>query len=322
MRLPFWDSGPASPIDWVPVSRRLVFRILAGLGVIVLLLAAAGLVVIRQTGLWGIVFPSHSHETAPPELPADLTRPAILLFTKTNSFRHIAAIEASAPLFAEIARRRGASLFHTENSATFSPELLARFDVVVFANASGDTLSDEQDAAFAAWLEAGGGWVGIHAAGDGSHEDWTWYVDNLIGAKFIAHIMDPQFQTARLVIEDRGHPATRALPEQWSHEEEWYSWESSPRDAGFHVLVSVDESSYSPHFSLGGREIDLRMGDHPAIWTGCVGKGRALYSALGHQAAAYESPEYQSVLEGAVAWAAGLEGEDCDGSPPSPVEGS
>jgi type 1 glutamine amidotransferase len=280
--------------------------------VIALLLAAVGLVFIRQSGLWGIVFPSHSHESTAPELPADLARPAILLFTKTNSFRHIEAIEASLPLFAEIARRRGASLFHTENSAIFSPGLLARFDVVVFANTSGDTLSDEQDAAFAAWLTAGGGWVGVHAAGDGSHEAWTWYVENLIGASFIGHIMNPQFQTARLVIEDRSHPATRSLPEQWSHEEEWYSWESSPRDAGFHVLASIDESSYSPHFSLAGREIDLRMGDHPAIWTRCVGKGRALYSALGHQAAAYTSPEYRSVLEGAVAWAARLEGEGCD----------
>lgn len=316
------DGSTGRRVESLPVNRRLVVRILAVLAGVVCLLAAAGLVVMRQTGIWGIVFPSRSHETIPPDLPADLEHPAILLFTKTNSFRHIAAIEATVPLFAEIARRRGASLFHTENSATFSPELLARFDVVVFANASGDTLSDEQDAAFAAWLEAGGGWVGIHAAGDGSHEDWPWYVDNLIGAKYIAHIMDPQFQTARLVIEDRDHPATRALPEQWSHEEEWYSWESSPRDAGFHVLVSVDESTYTPHFSFRGQELDLRMGDHPAIWTRCIGKGRALYSALGHQAAAYESPEYQSVLEGAVAWAAGLEGGGCDGSPPSPVEGS
>lgn len=293
------------------MKRRLIVRVLVGIGGASLLLIAAALVFMRQTGIWGIVFPSHSYETRAPALPESLARPAVLLFTKTNSFRHIDAIDALVPVFAEIAAERGFSIFHSENSALFSPEHLERFDVVVFANASGDTLSDEQDVAFAHWLENGGGWLGIHAAGDGSHADWQWYVDTLIGATYIAHIMDPQFQSARVVVEDRTHPATRNLPADWSHEEEWYSWESSPREKGFHILATVDESSYRPHFSLGGRELDLRMGDHPVIWTSCVGKGRAFYSALGHQAAAYSSPEYRSVLSGALAWTAGVEGPGC-----------
>jgi type 1 glutamine amidotransferase len=294
------------------MGSRIIVRILAGLGIAAVVLGAALLVFLRWSGAWGVVFPSRAYDSTAPALPAELTRPAILLFTKTNSFRHVEAIEASTPLFHELADRLGATLFHTESGAVFAPELLARFDAVVFANASGDMLSDEQDAAFAAWLEAGGGWLGVHAAGDGSHADWRWYVENLIGADYVAHIMDPQFQTARIVIEDRGHPATRGLPEQWSHEEEWYSWESSPRDAGFHVLATVDETTYRPHFSLFGQEMDLRMGDHPILWTNCVGKGRTIYSALGHQAAAYATPEYRTLLEGALAWAAGLRGESCD----------
>ena len=276
-----------------------------------LVLVVAALIFLRQAGVWNLVFPSRSHETKAPALPVDLARPAVLLFTKTNSFRHVDAIEAMVPLFVELVAKQGGALFHSENSALFSPEHLKRFDVVVFGNASGDTLSDEQDAAFAHWLQAGGGWIGIHAAGDGSHADWKWYVDNLIGAKYTAHIMDPQFQTARVVVEDRTHPATRDLPDPWLHEEEWYSWESSPREKGFHVLATVDESSYKPHFSFAGREMDLSMGDHPIIWTRCVGKGRAFYSALGHQGAAYSSPAYRSVLRGALSWTSGREGPPC-----------
>jgi len=283
-----------------------------GLAIVVVLFGVLSLAVIRWVGAWNIVFPSRSYETTPPELPAELTRPAILVFTKTNSFRHREAIEALVPAFEEIAAERGLSLFHTENSAAFSPEVLARFDAVVFGNTTGDMLSDDQDASFQAWLEAGGGWFGIHAAGDGSHADWTWYVDTLIGASYDAHIMDPQFQTARVVVEDPDHPATRRLPENWSHEEEWYSWQSSPRLAGVRVLATVDESSYTPHFSMGGMEKDLRMGDHPILWTTCVGKGRAIYSALGHQGRAYSSPEYRSVLDGATAWIVRQEGEGCD----------
>ena len=40
------------------------------------------------------------------------------------------------------------------------------------------------------------------------------------------------------------------------------------------------------------------------------GRGRAFYSALGHGAETYARPEHARMLEGAIAWAAGLEG-DC-----------
>lgn len=281
---------------------------------VVVLVVGSGLLLLWRSGAWGAFFPSHTHESVAPELPADLGRPAILVFTKTNGFRHVEAIAASVPLFEEIAAARGLSFFHTENGAAFTPEVLGRFDAVVFANASGDTLSDEQDATFARWLEAGGGWLGIHAAGDGSHADWRWYVETLIGADYDAHILGPQFQTARVVVEDRTHPATRAIPQEWYHEEEWYSWQSSPREGGMHVLATVDESSYEPWVRFRGMEKDLRMGDHPILWTTCVGRGRAIYSALGHQGAAYAKPEYRAVLEGAVAWITGQDGEGCDGS--------
>ncbi|MCH2172920.1 ThuA domain-containing protein [Myxococcota bacterium] len=287
-------------------------RVLLGIGVLVVVVVAAGLVGLRMIGAWNLVFTNRSHEVRPPELPQALGRPAFLVFTKTNGFRHKEAIVAGLERFEEIAQRRDWSLFATENGAVFQNSLLENFDAVVFHNASGDMLSSDQEAAFMRFLEDGGGWVGIHAAGDSSHEDWDWYVDNLIGGLFTAHTMGPQFQEARLVVEDADHPATRSLPDEWLHTEEWYSWDANPRDHGMRVLVSVDESTYSPWVRWLGNEVDLRMGDHPIVWVGCVGRGRTLYSALGHQGAAYETPEYRALLEGALAWAGRLEGVGCD----------
>jgi hypothetical protein len=174
-------------------------------------------------GAWRVFFPSHAHETVPPELPESLPAPAVLIFSKTNGFRHEEAIPAGLALFEEVAARRGWSLFHTENGATFSPEILSRFAVAVWHNASGDTLNEEQRAAFKDWLEQGGGFVGIHGAGGDPSYDWSWYVEELIGAQFIGHIMGPQFQDATLVIEDADHPVTASLPERFTHNEEWYS---------------------------------------------------------------------------------------------------
>lgn len=278
-----------------------------------LLVILLGAVVVSASGCsaFRVFFPSKTYETEPPELPADLTAPAILLFTKTNGFRHEEAIPAGIARFEEIAKRRGWSLFHTENGATFNSEDLGRFAVTVWHNTSGDTLNEEQKEAFRTWLEAGGGFVGIHGTGGDTSYDWTWHVEELVRAQFIGHIMGPQFQEATVKVEVRDHPATKHLPETFSHVEEWYSFESSPRDR-VTVLASVDESSYSPMLNMLWMEDDISMGDHPVVWHHCVGKGRAFFSALGHQAAAYDTPENVGILEGAVAWAAGLEGEGCD----------
>ena len=40
------------------------------------------------------------YETVPPQVPTDLPRPAILVFSKTNAFRHEEAIPAANALFA------------------------------------------------------------------------------------------------------------------------------------------------------------------------------------------------------------------------------
>ena len=274
-------------------------------------LAASGCNAIR------VLFPKKAYETEPPELP-ELTSgtadTAVLLFSKTNGFRHSEAIEAGVPFFEALAVRRGWSLFHTENGAVHSPELLDRFDAVVWFQTSGDTLLPEQRAALRDWIEAGGGFVAIHGAGGDPSYDWTWYVDELIGAHFVGHIMDPQFQQARVVVEDRGHPATAKLPETFQHTEEWYSFEASPRVRGARVLLSVDEDSYAQELGWLGWFVEdrLTMGDHPVVWSHCPGSGRALFSALGHQAGAYSVPEHQALLEGALEWAAGLHGSDCE----------
>jgi len=289
-------------------------KLAIGLAVLGLILALASLAFIRWIGAWGILFPSDAYETQPPEIAADFgehTALSLLVYSKTNSFRHKEGIEAAHALFDEIGARRGWAVFHSENSAIFEPELLARFDVVVFANASGNHASDAQDLAFAQWLEQGGGWIGIHAAGDGSHAAWRWYADTLIGAEYLGHILGPQTQQARVVVEATDHPVTRGLPAEFLHEEEWYSWDRSARAAGFDVLLSVDETTYEPFIRGFGAEKDIRMKDHPIVWSRCVQRGRALYSALGHWGAAYRSPHYSRLLENAVEWAAGSGGSPC-----------
>lgn len=297
----------------------LIKKIAIGIASLAALWVLGTLIFVWWIGAWGIVFPSDHYDTTPPEIAADFGQGSelrALIFSKTNSFRHNDGITGARQLFDELAERRGWAFFHSENSALFDAEHLARFDVVVFSNASGNMMSDEQDQAFQKWLEAGGGWIGIHAAGDGSHKEWTWYQDTLIGSPFTAHVMDPQTQEARVVVEDRDHPVTRGLPAEYQHSEEWYSWEQSARTHGMNVLLTVDESSYSPWSKMMGAERDLRMTDHPIVWWRCVGDGRALYTTMGHWADAYSTPNYAKLLENAVEWGGRSVGTECGGAKP------
>ncbi len=255
------------------------------------------------------------YETTPPQIPANLPRPAILVFSKTNGFRHEEAIPPANALFAQFATEKGWGIFETENGATFSPEILAKFDAVVFNNVSGDVFTPAQRDALKAYIENGGGFVGIHGAGGDMSYAWDWYVNDLIGAQFIGHPLNPQFQQATVRIEDKTHPATAGLPDTVQRTDEWYSFAHSARKPGVRVLATLDEGTYSPKGMFGG---DLKMGqDHPIAWWHCQGTGRALYSAQGHQAGAYAEPEYRQFLLGATEWA--IAGKDC-AAPAAPAK--
>jgi uncharacterized protein len=299
---------------WRTIRRVLLWTVLALLALLAVSIAW-NWETIQRVFLGGVKV----YETTPPQLPADLPRPAILVFSKTNGFRHEEAIPAANAMFAQFARDNGWGHFQTENGATFSPAILAKFDAVVFNNVSGDVFTPEQRAAFKGFIENGGGFVGVHGSGGDFSYDWKWYVEDLIGAQFSGHPMDPQFQQATVRVEDRTHPSTSHLPEIWQRTDEWYSFQQSPRRPGYNILATLDETTYSPK----GMGEDLRMGsDHPIAWWHCIGKGRVLYSAMGHQPTAYAEPDYRKMLEGAVTWSLGKEGPECRtvGAAPSPTE--
>ena len=252
------------------------------------------------------------YETTPPTLPAEISRPAILVFSKTNGFRHDEAIPAANALFRRMAADNSWGFFQTENGATFTPAILSRFDAVIFNNTSGDVFTANQRLAFKAFVENGGGFVGIHAAGDNSHGAWAWYMQDILGATFTEHTMRPQFQTATVTVEKKAHPIVQGLPGSWRHYEEWYSFNHSPRITGANVLVTVDERTYKPVGFFGA---DLRMGDHPMVWIRCVGMGRVVYSAFGHHAATFANPQQTQLMLNATRWALRLDGTECDTLP-------
>jgi len=241
--------------------------------------------------------PAPTYDQVAPVLPASLHR-GVLIVSKTNGWRHVEHIPQSNAVLAEIARDQGRQSYVTENAAVFNDAQLRRFAVVVLNSASGDLMTPDQREALQRFGARGGGVVALHAAGDNSHKD-AWYVDTIIGTRFIGHPGDEdQFQAARVIVDRPEHPVMAGVQLPWSPTDEWYSFAGNPAARGMTILPRIDEASYRPGAKLA-------MGTHPVIWINHKAKGRVVYSALGHTPAAYQDPNYRRILANAVRWAAG-----------------
>ena len=200
----------------------------------------------------------------------------VLLFEKMTGFRDGPSVEAANAAFRAMADRNGWALAVTDKGGAMHASVLSKFDVIIWNNISGDVLTLTQRKAFRSYVEGGGGFVGVHGSGGDPVYFWDWYPDTLLGARFIGHPMDPQFQDATIKVEVRSDALGKGLPESWSMKDEWYSFAKSARLKGATVLATLDESTYNAGSSRFGSQ-PLSMGaDHPIAWTRCVGKGRSL----------------------------------------------
>ena len=91
----------------------------------------------------------------------------------------------------------------TSNGDLFNDEDLAAYSSVIFLNTTMDVLNRHEEIAFERYIQAGGGFVGVHAAADTEY-GWAWYGD-LVGAYFQSH---PATQEANFIIKDKAFAAT------------------------------------------------------------------------------------------------------------------
>ncbi len=267
------------------------------LGLVVLLVGAGSLFMYKvQNG-----FPV-SYETERPAINFLQNQPAILVFSKTTGFRHAESIEASNPIFQEMARRNGWFVYETEAGGVFNPEQLRQFKAVVFNNSTGRVLNDEQQEALGQYVEAGGSLIGIHGAGDGSHH-WPWYQTNVLGTEFSHHPLSPQFQKAEVLVETAVDSAlTRNLPRSWTHEDEWYVFFGQPK--GAKVVSYINGDKIIPNGNmLWIKDKNFGMGKyHPVAWYRSVGKGKTFYTSMGHSAAVWQDAKFVRLVENALRW--------------------
>ncbi|MBN2506135.1 MAG: ThuA domain-containing protein [Verrucomicrobia bacterium] len=242
----------------------------------------------------------------------------VLYFTKSAGFEHSVVkrpaagqLSHSERILTELGQRHGFDVTCTKDGGVFTPDQLAKYDVLVFYT-SGNLLTTGTDKTpamtprgKAALLEAvrqGKGFVGLHAANDSFHPEpdhrfvaFGERVDPyiaMLGGEFIRH-GPQQIATARVV--DPAFPGCEGLADKFELRDEWYTFKDFAPD--LHVIHALE--------TKGMKGIDYRRASFPCTWARRHGQGRVFYTGLGHREDVWTNPLFQNLLLGGIGWAAG-----------------
>ncbi|WP_285010230.1 ThuA domain-containing protein [Pedobacter faecalis] len=226
-----------------------------------------------------------------PSTATESGKPArVLVFSKTKGFYH-SSIPAGIAAIQKLGAENNFTVDTTKNSAYFVEDSLKNYSAVVFLSTTMDVLNSDQQVAFERYIQAGGGFVGIHAAADTEY-DWPWF-NKLVGAYFLSH---PQISNAVVMVDDTTHISTKGLPKRWERRDEWYNYKNIQE--GINVLARLDESTYE-----GGANGD----NHPIAWYREFDGGRSFYTGGGHTDESFGEPLFLKHILGGIKYAIGTQ---------------
>jgi type 1 glutamine amidotransferase len=214
---------------------------------------------------------------------------------------HQPFVDAAKVWLGKLANESNFTVDYIEGTEKINDAFLSKYNLFIQLNYPPYNWTDTAKASFIKYIEEGkGGWIGFHHATllgefDG-FQMWPWFHEFMGGVRFKNYIAT--FVTGTVTVEDKNHPALKDIKSPFVIEkEEWYTYDRSPRP-DVHVLASVDEKTYTP-------ATDIRMGDHPVIWTNEHVKARNIYIFMGHHPELFENQTFTQVFKNSIFWAAG-----------------
>lgn len=245
-------------------------------------------------------------EIAPPRpTVADL-----LVFHRTTGFRHN-SIEAGLEMIERFGEANGWSVDESQRAGDINAANLARYDSVIFLNATGgDLLNDEQVDALLSYVQAGGGFVGVHGAADALYTNAQY--EALMGV-LIDESNKHSPNNTQVDLDVKPHPVNASLPNPLGFADELYNFNFQPPTT---YLLTVDEATYDGDNGIGGA-------NHALAWVKGEGDGCVFYSSLGHDSHLYSGNDemdlwFQTHIENGIKWSM-----DCQPLPtptPAPTE--
>ena len=211
----------------------------------------------------------------------------VLIYTKNGKGYVHDNIPAAVACIQKLGQQYGFKTEVSDNPASFTKENLNQYSLLVFTSTNNDVFdTDDQRLAFRQFMEAGGGFVGIHSV-VGTERNWDWF-KMMLGGTFVWH---PKFQKYQLTVIDKEHPSASGLPAVWEKEDECYfQKEMYP---GIKTILAHNISSLKEDDQ---EKIKLSAGPfsklYPAAWYQTFDGGYVWITALGHDKKDYEDPTY------------------------------
>jgi type 1 glutamine amidotransferase len=228
--------------------------------------------------------------------------PKVLVFTKTAGFDHGTRFVADS-LIRALGVKNGFDVdTANDTGAYFKDAKLRTYKAVCFINVTGNIFNDSTKAAFKRYIEAGGGFAGMHACVDCEYT-WHWYHE-LAGAYFSNHHFG--IAPAKLAVLDHTYPSTSFIAHDTiTRSDEWYFFTPQTYDSlinpailpGLTVLLNLVESSIP-------NSTEKKF--HPMSWCRNFDGGRTWYCGFGHDPNYFRDTLVQKTLLGGILWAAGM----------------
>lgn len=223
----------------------------------------------------------------------------VLLYTKNGKGFVHDNIPNSIEAIKALGKEHGFTVDTSEDPSDFTENNLKKYDAIIFSNTNNEVFNtDAQKVAFMRYIQAGGGFVGIHSA-SGTERQWKWF-KQLLGGTFLWH--EP-YQKFSVKILDQTHPSVAHLPKLWEKEDECYYL--SEMNVNLKVLAVNDLSTLQIP-DKKERQKPLTFGNvFPSVWCQEFDGGRQWYTSLGHNKKDYKDPVYRKHILGGIQWVVG-----------------
>jgi type 1 glutamine amidotransferase len=228
-------------------------------------------------------------------------KPFKVLALYENGGHHIDYSKRAKIWLDKLAAENDFTIDYLQSTDKIDDEFLNHYQLFIQLDYPPYAWKEKAVTAFQNYIDQGkGGWIGFHHATllgefDGFHL-WQWFSQFMGGITFKNYIAT--FADGTVNVEDKKHPVMKGVPASFLvKQEEWYTYDKSPRP-NVHVIASVDENTYQPNGNI-------KMGDHPVVWTNDKVKARNVYIFMGHSPTLFDNPAYVKLFSNAIFWAAG-----------------
>ncbi len=219
----------------------------------------------------------------------------VLVYTKNGKGYVHDNIAAASAAIQSLGKQHGFAVTVSDNPDDFTEASLKQYNCLIFNNTNNEVFtSDAQKVALMRYVEAGGGFVGLHSA-TGTERSWPWF-KRLMGATFLRHAKHQPFTE---IIIDKTNESTAFLPAEWQADDECYFFKEMNPD--LHVLIVHDLSSVTD----SDKPVFYSGVSSPSVWCHQWDGGRQWYTSLGHDSNTYKKPEFQKHILGGIRWAIG-----------------